>query len=239
MRSQSRVINEVTVPRIQAGERDEAITAAIGSLTGVIASNPRRLRLRHSPPPQSPPVSGLRAIFYGTIAVLILGLLITHPSLALYFLTSILSSGRGGGGGGFGWGNGDGFGWGGGGFRGEGDGPAAGELVGHGNSGQGYGRFRRRKVGPPVKSAFHCHRRSGVMLGRPPRPYSSDWASPRPRIVTPSVLCGTGPLQVRRIGRPGHTRESGPGILVSNRPHRCREISGRAISQAALLREST
>jgi len=125
----SRVINEVMVPRIQAGQRDEAVTAAIDSLTRVIDRQSGALPAE-TQPPESTPLSGLRSIFYGIIGVLILGLLITHPSLALYFLTSILSGGRGtvrGGSGGFGWGGGGfgrgddgGFGWGGGGFSGGG-----------------------------------------------------------------------------------------------------------------------
>jgi uncharacterized protein len=126
----SRVINEVMVPRIQAAQRDEAVTAAIESLTGVIDKQAGALP-PETQPSESTPLSGLRSIFYGIIGVLILGLLITHPSLALYFLTSILSGGRGsvrGGGGGVGWGgdggsgwrDGGGFGWGGGGFSGGG-----------------------------------------------------------------------------------------------------------------------
>ena len=117
----SRVINEVMVPRIQAGQRDEAVTAAIDSLTRVIDRQSGALPAE-TQPPESTPLSGLRSIFYGIIGVLILGLLITHPSLALYFLTSILSGGRGtvrGGSGGFGWGGG-GFDWVGGGFSGGG-----------------------------------------------------------------------------------------------------------------------
>jgi uncharacterized protein len=118
----SRVINEVMVPRIQAGQPDEAVTSAIDSLTRVIDKQSGALPPEtQAPEPTS--FSGLRSIFYGIIGLLILGLLITHPSLALYFLTSILSGGRGsgrGGGGGFGWGGGDGFGWGDGGFRGGG-----------------------------------------------------------------------------------------------------------------------
>jgi uncharacterized protein len=116
----SRVINEVMVPRIQAGQRDEAVTAAIDSLTRVIDRQSGALPAETQPP--ATPLNGLRLILYGIIGVLILGLLITHPSLALYFLTSILSGGRGsarGGSGGFGWGGG-GFDWGGGGFSGGG-----------------------------------------------------------------------------------------------------------------------
>jgi uncharacterized protein len=106
----SRVINEVMAPQIQAGHPDEAVTAAIDSLTGVIggqagAPSPTPTRT----PEHSKPWSLFQWIFYGIAGILILALVITHPALAFYFLASIMSSGGGGGGGG-----GGGFGGGGG-----------------------------------------------------------------------------------------------------------------------------
>lgn len=115
----SRVINEVMVPRIQAGQRDDAVTAAVKALTQRIdtqsGENPPA-----TPPEQSRPSSGLESIFFGFLGLVILGLLVTHPRLAFLFLVSILSGGGRyrGGGGGYGWGGG-GFG-GGGGFSGGG-----------------------------------------------------------------------------------------------------------------------
>jgi uncharacterized protein len=113
----SRVINEVMVPRIQTGRPDEAVTGAINSLIGVINKQ------NGAPPPvvqsqQATPSDWMRWIFYGFIGILFLGLFITHPALSLYFLTTILSGGRGmrAGGGGYGWGGG----YGGGGFGGGG-----------------------------------------------------------------------------------------------------------------------
>ncbi len=105
----SRVINEVMAPRIQAGHPDDAVTAAIDSLTGVIggqASAPTPAPA----PEQSKPISVFRWIVYGIGAILFLALLITHPALAFYLLASIMSGGSGGGGGG----GGGGFGGGGG-----------------------------------------------------------------------------------------------------------------------------
>jgi uncharacterized protein len=104
----SRVINEVMAPRIQAGHPDEAVTAAIDSLTGVIGGQ------ANAPPPtrspvQSKPWTLLQWIFYSIVGLLVLGLVITHPTLAFYFLASIVSGaggGGGGGGGGFGGGGG-------------------------------------------------------------------------------------------------------------------------------------
>lgn len=105
----SRVINEVIAPRLQAGQNDQAVTAAVDSLIGVIGGQSDAL-----PPaqrrPQSKPLSPFQLIFCGLIGILFLGFLITHPGLAFYFLASILSGGGGyGGRGGDGGGGGGGF----------------------------------------------------------------------------------------------------------------------------------
>ena len=106
----SRIINEVMAPRIQAGHPDDAVTAAIESLTGVIGGQSDT----SAPPPppahaQSKPLTLFQWIFYGIIGILILAFAITHPALAFYFLASIMSgSGGGGGGGGGGFGGGGG-----------------------------------------------------------------------------------------------------------------------------------
>lgn len=103
-----RVIDEVMTPRIQAGHPDDAVTAAIDSLIGVIGGQ------ANAPPPtrtpeHSKPWSLFQWIFYGIVGLLILALAITHPTLAFYFLASIMSgSGGGGGGGGGGFGGGGG-----------------------------------------------------------------------------------------------------------------------------------
>jgi uncharacterized protein len=103
----SRVINEVLAPGIQAGHPAEAVTAAIDSLTGVIGGQ------AGAPPPartpaQSKPLTLFQWILYGIGGILILGLVITHPALAFYFLASMMSGGGGGGGGGGGFGGGGG-----------------------------------------------------------------------------------------------------------------------------------
>jgi uncharacterized protein len=122
----SRVINDVIVPRIQAGKRDEAVTAAVDSLTGVI--DRQSSAFPRPTPKASTPSTGWESILWSLLGFLLLAVLFTAPRLALYFLTVIFSSGgrsrgRGGrtgwgggtfgGGGGFGWGGG-GSGWGGG-----------------------------------------------------------------------------------------------------------------------------
>jgi uncharacterized protein len=95
----SRVINEVMEPRIQAGHPDDAVTAAIDSLIGIIGGQ------ADAPPPtpapqHSKPLTTFQWILIGIAGILILAFLITHPALAFYLLASVMSGGRGGGGGG-------------------------------------------------------------------------------------------------------------------------------------------
>lgn len=120
----SRVIREVMAPRIQRGDTDGAVIAAIDALTGVIEGNadslakpPGQLRPTGVLPGQAKPDAAksltlTQWIVYSIVGVLFLVFAVTHPSLAFFFLSSILSGGgREGGGGGFG---GGGFGGGGG-----------------------------------------------------------------------------------------------------------------------------
>jgi uncharacterized protein len=109
----SRVINEVMAPRIQAGHPDDAVTAAIDSLTGIIggqAAAPAGAPPPTPTPAQSKPLTLFQWILCSIVGILILAFVVTHPVLAFYFLTSIMSgggsSGGGGGGGGFGGGGG-------------------------------------------------------------------------------------------------------------------------------------
>ena len=95
----SRVINEVMAPRIQAGHPDDAVTAAIDALTGVIGGQTSALPPARAPA-QSKPLTLFQWIFYGIIGILILAFVITHPVLAFYFLANIMSGSSGGGGGG-------------------------------------------------------------------------------------------------------------------------------------------
>lgn len=110
----SRVINEVMTPRLRAGQNDQAVTAAIDSLIGVIGGQADALPpVETRPPPR--PLTPVQLIFWGILGILFLGVLITNPGLAFFFLASILSGGRGGfGGGGYYGGGGGGFGGGGG-----------------------------------------------------------------------------------------------------------------------------
>ncbi len=110
----SRIINEVIVPRIQAGDRDGAVNAGMEAVMGVIGGQslpPERTRRN------TRPLTLAELLVYSIIGFLILIFFVTHPSLAVFLLANFLSSGRRGdrgdwGGGG--WGGGGGFGGGGG-----------------------------------------------------------------------------------------------------------------------------
>jgi uncharacterized protein len=106
----SRIIREVIAPQIQAGDRDGAIAAGVDSIIRVIGgegtgSRPAVGARGHSRRPLSP----VQIIFGLIIGAAVLLLLITHPSLAMFLLYSIVSGGRGGGGGFGGGGGGGGF----------------------------------------------------------------------------------------------------------------------------------
>ena len=110
----SRIINEVIVPRIQAGDRDGAVNAGMEAVMGVIGGQslpPERARRN------ARPLTLAELLVYAIIGFLILIFFVTHPSLAVFLLANFLSSGRRGdrgdwGGGG--WSGGGGFGGGGG-----------------------------------------------------------------------------------------------------------------------------
>ena len=102
----SRVINDVMVPRIQAGNRDaavidgmDAIMTVIGGGTLPAARNARR---------NQQPISLLQLIFFAIIGIVALFIFITNPSLAMFLLFSILGGGGRGGGGDYGGGFGGG-----------------------------------------------------------------------------------------------------------------------------------
>ena len=120
----SRVINEILVPRIQAGDNDGAVKGAVDALLGIIegrvvsdAPDPEKERQPSASKSKIPPIF----IIIGAIVFLII--LITHPSLALWLLINMLSGGRGGG---FGGSGGGGGGFSGGGGRSGGGGASGG-----------------------------------------------------------------------------------------------------------------
>jgi uncharacterized protein len=107
----SRVINDVMVPRIQAGNRDAAVIDGMDAIMTVIGGGtlPAVRNARRN----QQPVSLVQLIFFGIIGIVALFIFITNPSLAMFLLFSILGGGGrggrddwGGGGGGFGGGGG-------------------------------------------------------------------------------------------------------------------------------------
>jgi uncharacterized protein len=107
----SRIINDVIVPRVQAGDRDGAVSAGMDAVMSVIGG--QGLPGTDSGREVQPVTLG-QLIVYLIIGGIFLIVLITNPSLAMYLLANILFSGRHGRGGRYG---GGGFG---GGFRGGG-----------------------------------------------------------------------------------------------------------------------
>ena len=116
----SRIINEVMVPRIQAGDHDGAVNAGIAAVVQVIsgqglpaaqARNPNNRNQR-----ENQPLTLGQMILYGIIAIFVLIFLVTHPTLAFFLLRRpifpvvtaviVVEGGSGGGGGGFGGGGG-------------------------------------------------------------------------------------------------------------------------------------
>ena len=103
-----RIINDVMVPRIRAGDQDgavrEAVAAIIQTISGESAAAPE------SPAGAPRAKRAAETIFIIIAAIFFLILFITNPSLALWLLINIMRGGGGGrGGGGFGGGGGGGF----------------------------------------------------------------------------------------------------------------------------------
>jgi len=123
-----RIINDILIPKIRAGDRDGAVRDAVTAIMGAISgTEPARGK---PPEERSSGWKGkekAKSIFIIIAVIIFLILFITNPSFALWLLINIVSGGRrgggsrggswgGGGGGGFGGGRGGG----GGGFRGGG-----------------------------------------------------------------------------------------------------------------------
>ena len=107
----SRILSEVILPRIAAGDRDGAVQAGVNTLLATISGGMGGITGERTPtePSEDSPGAGSRGrpmsypemVLVGLLVLGFLVLLVTNPSLALYLLFSILSSGgRGGGGGG-------------------------------------------------------------------------------------------------------------------------------------------
>lgn len=116
----ARIINEVLVPRIRAGDPDGAVTAGIDAIAQVVSGQglPASRAQGRSERGERQPLTLGQLILYGIIGIVVLIVFATNPSLAIWLLMSMMSgggrhSGRGSGGWGGG-GGGGGFGGGGG-----------------------------------------------------------------------------------------------------------------------------
>jgi len=101
----SRIINEVIVPRIQAQDRDGAVTAGIDAIAGVVGGQGLPSAPQRRDVGQRRPLTIGQLLMYGVIGIIVLIVLATNPSLAMWLLMSMVSGGgrhhgRGGGGGG-------------------------------------------------------------------------------------------------------------------------------------------
>lgn len=96
----SRIINDDMVPRLQQGDNDGAVTAAIDRLFAVLSGDVDSAGGGQAQPRPALRLTWFQKILIGIGILVFLLLLITNPSLAIYLLFSILSGGRGGGGGG-------------------------------------------------------------------------------------------------------------------------------------------
>ncbi len=108
----SRVINEIAVPALRAGDPDAAVVGSVNDLLQRIGGErgpPQQTRRYVQRPSRE--VGAGNMIILLVIGGIFLLLFITNPRLAMFLLFSLMSGGRGGGGGGYG---GGGFGGGGG-----------------------------------------------------------------------------------------------------------------------------
>jgi uncharacterized protein len=117
----SRIIREVLAPALQAGDRDAAIRSTVDAAIGVISREASAPMQRRGERQRA--LTTAEKITLGVVAAIVIIILLTNPSLAL-FLLQVMASGSdgGGGGGGGGWGGGGGGGWSGGGGRSGGGG---------------------------------------------------------------------------------------------------------------------
>jgi uncharacterized protein len=93
-----RIIHDDMAPRLQQGDNDGAVRAAVDRLTAAISGE--GAAAGEAPPAGSRPLTFIEKVLIGIGVLFFIVLLITNPSLAIYLLFSILSGGRGGGGGG-------------------------------------------------------------------------------------------------------------------------------------------
>jgi uncharacterized protein len=108
----ARIIGDQMIPRLRAGDQDGAARAGVTGVLEAVGGEAGAPREAAPTRTARPEMSLGRLIVLGLIGILVLGLVITNPQLALMLLMTLNSHGGRGGGG---WGGGGGFGGGGGG----------------------------------------------------------------------------------------------------------------------------
>ncbi len=104
-----RIIDDVMGPRLKAGDANGALTAGVDALLTAIEGKavPDSGRGQPAPDAGAPHHMSLgELLLFGVLGIMFLVLLVTHPSLAMYLLFSIMNGGGGYGGGGGGGGGG-------------------------------------------------------------------------------------------------------------------------------------
>ncbi|HKQ71456.1 MAG TPA: TPM domain-containing protein [Polyangiaceae bacterium] len=100
-----RIIDDVMVPRLRAGDADGAVLEGLHAVLAKIEGKPFVSRSDRPPDSRGTRPGTGQLIFFGLLAVAFLVLFVTNPALAIQLLFMI-GSGRGGGRGGFGGGGG-------------------------------------------------------------------------------------------------------------------------------------
>ena len=147
-----RIIDDVIVPRIRAGDNAGAVESGVEALIERIAKPEAATGGAAAPAERvgkSRELTTGQILFFGILAVIVLAVLATSPGLVMWMLLSVLSGGnrrrgrRGGGGfwgggfGGGGWGGGGGWSGGGGGWSGGGGGFSGGGGMSGGGGASG------------------------------------------------------------------------------------------------------
>lgn len=105
----ARIIREVIAPRMQAGDRDGAVSAGVDAVLAAIEGRAWTATQPARSPPTATPTSWLELVGGGAVVLGLIVLFLINPRLALWLLAAIFTGGRRGGGfgdGGFGGGGG-------------------------------------------------------------------------------------------------------------------------------------
>jgi len=103
----SRIIREAITPRLSTGDWDGAVSSGVDQILATLGGEAESAAAQPQVPAQRSLGLG-EILFFGLLGLGFLFLLITHPSLAIGLLFSLLSGGRGGGRSGGGWSGGGG-----------------------------------------------------------------------------------------------------------------------------------